>query len=42
MAVRESKLKNPAPILSSSTTISKYTPNLIPVPEEIGKSAARM
>ena len=42
MAVGDSKLKTTATILSRRTDVSKYTPNTIPVPEELGKSAAQM
>ena len=42
MVAGESKFKIPAPLLSHRNIISKYIPNLLPVPEELGKSAAWM
>ena len=42
MAAGDSKLKPSDPILSHRTSISKYTPNLHPMPEELGGSAERM
>ena len=42
MTTWESKSKQPDHILSHRISIRKYMPNLLPVPEELGKSAARM
>ena len=42
MVAEDSNLKPHAPLLSRRPSVSKYTPNLLIVPEEPGKSAARM
>ena len=42
MVAGESHFKQPAPILSHIYRNSKYAINLQPVPEELGKSTARM
>ena len=40
MAAGDSKLKTLDPILSYGTSVSKYTSNILPVPEELGNCAA--
>ena len=42
MVAGDSKLKPPDPILSRSTSVIKYTPNLHPVLEELGNPEARI
>ena len=42
MATGGTKLKTPATLLSLRTSVSKYMPNLLPMPEELGKSASQM